>query len=471
VNCDLVLRGGWLVDPASGIEGVRDLAVQEGRVSAVAESLGGVEAEREMDVSGRVVVPGLIDTHVHVGGRAHWVGHRMVAETGVTTVLDMGSRMADLVDGVNAAGAGMNVGGLLASTAAFRDDADPAADRIASELERELEAGALGLKVLGGHVPLTPEATARCIEVANRRGVYVAYHLGTTRSSSNLHGVRELPELLGEAGRVHVAHVAAYCRGMVETPLRECEETLAILGSLGPRVVSESYLSTQVGTGNATSGLCRGDQVEDHVTRNCLAMRGYGSTREALRQAMLDGYCSAYVRRGGRVELVQRSEAVDAWEQADTRIGVSFPVTPAESSLALSLARDEHGDFAIEALATDGGAIPRNYMVERGLALVRVGGLCLSDYVRKASLEPARMLGLPAKGRLDVGADSDITVLDPERGRAIASLVAGEPIMLDGTVVGSGGILLVTETGAPAAERAGLPYRVFDTADALMYQE
>jgi hypothetical protein len=256
----------------------------------------------------------------------------------------------------------------------------------------------------------------------------------------------------------------------VETPLRECEETLAILGSLGPRVVSESYLSTQIGTGNATSGFCRGEQVDDHVTRNCLAMRGYGPTREALRQAMLDGYCSAYVRRGGRVELVEASEAVDAWEQAGTGIGVSFPVTPAESALVLSLARDDDGDFAIEALATDGGAIPRNYLVERGLALVRLGALTLADYVRKASLEPARMLALPQKGRLGVGADADISVLDLERGRAVASLVAGEPIMIEGTVVGSGGVLLITETGTEAARRAKLPVQVVEPAAALLYQ-
>ena len=471
MKCDLMLRRGWLVDPANGIEGLRDLAVHQGKVSAVAESLGEAEAKREMDLSGRVIAPGLIDTHVHVGGRPHWVGHRMVAESGVTTAFDMGCRMADLIDGMETAGAGMNVGGLLASTVAFRDETDPKTEHIGSTLERELEAGALGLKLLGGHIPLTPEATARCIEEANRRAVYVAYHLGTTESSSNLHGMRELPVLLGGEGRVHLAHVAAYCRGMVEAPLRECEETLAILASLGPRVVSESYLSTQIGTGNATSGFCRGNEVEDQVTRNCLAMRSYGPTREALRQAMLDGYCSAYVHRGERVELVEREEAVDAWEQAGTALGVSFPVTPAESALVLTLARDEGGDFAIDALATDGGAIPRNYMVERGLALVRLGALTLADYVRKVSLDPARMLALPEKGQLGVGADADITVLDLERGRAVASLVAGDSIMIDGTVVGSGGVLLTTEAGTAVARRAKLRYQVVEPAAALMYQD
>jgi predicted amidohydrolase len=110
-------------------------------------------------------------------------------------------------------------------------------------------------------------------------------------------------------------------------------------------------------------------------------------------------------------------------------------------------------------------------MVERGLALVRLGAITLADYVRKASLEPARMLALPEKGRLGVGADADITVLDLERGGAVASLVAGEPIMIDGTVVGRGGVLLTTEAGTAAARRAKLRYQVVEPAAALLYQD
>jgi predicted amidohydrolase len=109
-------------------------------------------------------------------------------------------------------------------------------------------------------------------------------------------------------------------------------------------------------------------------------------------------------------------------------------------------------------------------MVERGLALVRLGALTLADYVRKASLEPARMLALPGKGQLGVGADADITVLDLERGCAVVSLVAGDPIMVEGRVVGSGGVLLTTEAGAEIARRAKLRYQVVDPAGGLMYR-
>ena len=468
---DLILRGARVVDPANDVDAVRDVGIEGGRVTAITDSLAEADAGRVIDLTGREVVPGIIDTHVHVGGfggRSRALGHRMTAETGVTTCLDMGSTMDVIVEGMRDAGAGMNVAALLTSVAAF-EDPDPSEAEIASRLEQELEAGAYGLKIIGGHWPLTPDASARCIEVANRRGVHVAFHLGTTESSSNLLGLRELPRLMGSDGRVHVAHVAAYTRGMIESPLEEVQEAIAILEGLGERAVSESYLSTKVDTGNATSGECEGDDVGDHVTRNCLVMGGYEPTRAEMRRAIQEGYCGVFVERGGRIVLAHGEEAERAWLEADTKIGVSFPVTPPESALALMTARRADGSSAVDALATDGGGIPRNWMVERGLALVRIGAMTLGDYVRKASATPAGMLGLPRKGQLGVGADADVTVLDLERGVATMSLVAGEPIMIDGESVASGGTLLVTEAGEAAGRASGLEVEVADPRASAMY--
>jgi len=91
---DLLLRGGRVICPASGIDGVRDLAIRDGRIAAVEETILPSSARETIDVSGKLVLPGMIDTHAHVyqyvtgrfGLNADMVGVR----SGVTTVIDQG---------------------------------------------------------------------------------------------------------------------------------------------------------------------------------------------------------------------------------------------------------------------------------------------------------------------------------------------------------------------------------------------
>ncbi|HEX2172271.1 MAG TPA: amidohydrolase family protein [Dehalococcoidia bacterium] len=471
---DMVLRGGRVVDPASGLDAVCDLGIRQGRVAAVTDRLPDEQTADLIDVSGRVVIPGIIDTHVHIGGlrgEEHAAGHRMVAETGVTTCLDMGSPMGPFLEGVRRHGVGLNVAALFPVQPPHTiPTQDPSAAEIRRALEQQIRQGAFGLKLFGGHLPLTPDATARGIEVANDLGCYVAYHLGTTESSSNLTGLRELPALLGRH-HVHLAHVSAYLRGMIlPDPIDECREALDLLRRFRDQIISESYLSSRIGTGNATYGDCHGEDVEDKVTQNCLRMGGYPLTREGLRRAMRDGYAFVYAQVGPRVVMVRGEEAVARWEAAGTRCTVGFPVTPVLSSVQTTIAQESDGAFVVDAIATDGGAIPRNFLVERGLALVRLGALTLADYVRKVSYNPSRMLGLTDKGHFGEGADADVTVLDLDRGKATLSLVAGEPVLVEGRVVGRGGRLLTTPAGAEAAQESGLPYQVVDLSRSWLYR-
>src|SRR5712691_1756790 len=63
---DLLLKGGNVVDPSTGLDGIQDVAVQGGAIARIAPSIASTEATRTIDVSGKIVAPGLIDVHVGV---------------------------------------------------------------------------------------------------------------------------------------------------------------------------------------------------------------------------------------------------------------------------------------------------------------------------------------------------------------------------------------------------------------------
>lgn len=98
---DLLLKHGTLVDPAQGLHAARDIAFTNGKVAAVADDLPAA-ATRQIDCTGLIVTPGMIDLHVHVfWGVSHLgieVDPHCVAR-GVTTAVDAGSAGADTFPG------------------------------------------------------------------------------------------------------------------------------------------------------------------------------------------------------------------------------------------------------------------------------------------------------------------------------------------------------------------------------------
>lgn len=99
---DVVVKGGRVIDPKNGVDGVRDIGIRKGRIVAVAPKLERGKA-KVIDAKGLIVTPGLIDTHAHVyehvsgdfGLNPDLVGIR----TGVTTVVDQGGPSALTFDG------------------------------------------------------------------------------------------------------------------------------------------------------------------------------------------------------------------------------------------------------------------------------------------------------------------------------------------------------------------------------------
>src|ERR1700749_1428418 len=91
---DMLLRGGRVICPASGIDGIKDVAIRDGKVAAVQADILPSSAKEAVDVAGQLVLPGLIDTHAHVyqyvSGRFGMEPDMVGVHSGVTTLVDQG---------------------------------------------------------------------------------------------------------------------------------------------------------------------------------------------------------------------------------------------------------------------------------------------------------------------------------------------------------------------------------------------
>jgi dihydroorotase len=91
---DLLLRGGRVIDPAQNLDATCDVALRDGRIAALLPSIAPSSAKESLDVSGKVVLPGLIDTHAHVfqyvTGRFGLEADLCGVRSGVTTLVDQG---------------------------------------------------------------------------------------------------------------------------------------------------------------------------------------------------------------------------------------------------------------------------------------------------------------------------------------------------------------------------------------------
>jgi len=461
---DILLKNGLVVDPTTQREGIMDLAVRDGQIVEVAPDLDPTQAKELFDMTGLCVVPGIIDLHVHA---STWLGgkfaHKMLARAGVTTALDMSGPVDSVLDIARDYGVGLNIA-CINYVRPGHTVADPDESELCNLLEKCLAQGAIGFKLLGGHYPLTPDATARAIAVANRYKAYVAFHVGSKKCGSNIKGFLEAVAL-AQGNSLHIAHINSYCRGLNRPYMTETEEAVAALIG-NPNIRSESYLSPV----NGTSAKCSGGVPESLVTQKCLAVGGFASSETGMEEAILAGWAQINVEAGGRMILATGPDALAYWRQKATDTTVGFKVNPPEPRLRLATAKRPSGGFVVDAISTDGGGIPRNVIAEMGLALVKLQALTIQEFVVKTSCNPARILGLANKGHFREGADADVTVLDVASQQPVMAIANGRVIMHKGFVCGTGGRIVTTAAGAGYVRDKGLTPLVVDLEHSGFYQ-
>jgi dihydroorotase len=193
---DLVLRGGHVIDPAQGLDGIFDVAVRDGRIAAMGNSLPG-PAHETIDVAGKLVLPGMIDTHAHVyryvSGRFGLDADTVGVHSGVTTLVDQGGPSVLTFPGfreyvvkpaasrVLAFISAYMVGGLEGHyyPELYRPDCIAVADTVRSGRENaDLVRGVKGHAEIGGFTRWGDEAMRRASMIARELDVPLYIHFG-----------------------------------------------------------------------------------------------------------------------------------------------------------------------------------------------------------------------------------------------------------------------------------------------------
>jgi dihydroorotase len=195
---DLIIKGGFLVDPSQGLNEVRDVAFAEGKVAAI-KNLSDGDAPEVIDATGLIVTPGLLDLHVHVfPGVSHFgidPDHSNIGK-GVTTAVDAGSAGAltfpffrkHIIETADT-----RLYSLLniSSTGMISPKVGELEDIRLADVEAAVAAGRTNSDLIVGIKARLSRSTAgendvaaleRALEAAEALGVFVMIHVGGTRT-------------------------------------------------------------------------------------------------------------------------------------------------------------------------------------------------------------------------------------------------------------------------------------------------
>ena len=440
---DLVLSGGRVMDPESGLDAVRNVAIVDGRIAAI--SADHLDGRRRIDAAGLVVAPGFIDLHAHGQDNE---ANRYQARDGVTTALDLeGGRYPVAVYYDGRAGSAILNYGVSVSHHGIRralwadadtDDAWSYAEASASDIERILAAFGKGLAEGGIGAGLGLEYTPgvgydevyRIFEFMAANGAPVSVHVRRARGErvaphANIVSIQEVIASAAATGAgLHIVHITPSALG--DTPL--ALDMIAGARAAGVDVSTEVYPYTAGSTSIRSAAFDAGWQDRLGMSYGDLVWVATGERMTA------QSFKEHRARAGddGPTSVIAHFIPEEAMSYA-----IAHPLTQIASDGPTWTTGREHPRGA----GTYARILGRHVRERRDLDLMTA--------IAKMTLMPARRLeayvpSMRDKGRIRTGADADITVFDPDN--VIDRATYAEPMQY------SAGIVHVLVGGTPVVE-------------------
>ncbi|MGA9389445.1 MAG: amidohydrolase family protein [Candidatus Sulfotelmatobacter sp.] len=405
---DLVLEGGRVMDPETGLDAVRNVGIRDGKIACISsEALSG---RRVVDVVGLVVAPGFIDLHQH---GQDMPSQRVKALDGVTTALELEIGTPDVAQflkskeghslihyGTSAShvaaraqvfGAPLPAGEILPKSGLATDQPATAEqiEAIQQRLRAELDAGALAI---GMGIQYTPGATRLEVidmfRLAAERKLPVYTHMRSAGRVEPGSAIEAVSEVIGAAAitgaSLHIVHINSTC-------LRDSLECLSMVEGARARgldVTTEAYPYIAGMTAINSALFNPGWREKLGIDYGDLVLPDTG---EHLTKKRFDELHNSSTTRWVLI-FANTQEIVDKV--------IPHPLVMIASDGAEGHPRNA-GTYS---------RVLAQYVREKGT-------ITLMDAIRKMSLMPAEMLERSTpearkKGRLQEGADADIVVFD-----------------------------------------------------------